>query len=175
MATMRVILTEEVPKLGAAGDVVSVKAGYGRNYLLPTGKAMLATESRVRQVEHQRRVIEEKERKRVGGLQELAKSVAGVDLTFEALAGDEGKLFGSVTNVDIAGRLAEQGFDVERRKVLLREPIKRVGEHEVTIRLHRDVQFPVQVVVVAADAPEPEPVDDFVDPDDLPSTEEDDA
>ena len=174
MATMRVILTEEVPKLGSAGDVVNVKAGYGRNYLLPMGKALIATESRLRQVEHQRRMIEEKERKRVGNLQTLAQSVAAVDLTFEALAGDEGKLFGSVTNGDIARRLAEQGFDVERRKVLLKEPIKRVGEHEVTIRLHRDVQFPVLVKVVAADAPEPEPEVDFIDTDDLPSPEEDD-
>ena len=153
MATIEVILTEDVHRLGNAGDVVKVKAGFGRNYLLPQGKAMLATASRVKQVEHQRRVIDELQKKAVAGFQELARRVVAVDLTFEMQASAEGKLFGSVTNADIAARLAAAGVEVERRKIAIPEPIKTTGEHSVTVRLHREVQTPVVVKVVASGAP----------------------
>ena len=153
MATLRVILTEEVPKLGEAGDVVTVKAGYGRNFLLPRGKAMLATDGRVRELEHQRRVIEEKERKGVASLQQLGSELGKVHMTFEVQASAEGKLFGSVTNADIAGRLKEQGFDIDRRKLGLKEPIKQLGDYEVSVRLHREVTCAVQVGVVSSGEP----------------------
>ncbi len=153
MATIEVILTEDIHRLGNAGEVVKVKAGYGRNYLLPQGKAMLATASRVKQVEHQRRVIEEIQKKAIAEYQEVARRVLAVDLTFEMQASAEGKLFGSVTNADIAARLAAGGVEVERRKIAIAEPIKTVGEHTIVVKLHREVQTPVVVKVVAVGAP----------------------
>jgi large subunit ribosomal protein L9 len=153
MATIELILTEDVHRLGNAGDVVRVKAGYGRNYLLPQGKAMLATASRVKEIEHQRRVIDELQKKAIAGFQELSRRVLAVNLTFDMQASPEGKLFGSVTNADIAARLAAGGVEVERRKIVIAEPIKTVGDHAVTIRLHREVQTPVVVKVVASGAP----------------------
>ena len=152
MATIELILTEDIHRLGNAGDVVRVKAGFGRNYLLPQGKAMLATASRVKQVEHQRRVIDELQKKAVSGFQDLARRVAAVEMTFEMQASPEGKLFGSVTNADIAARLAAGGVEIERRKIVIAEPIKTVGEHAVAVRLHREVQTPIVVKVVASGA-----------------------
>jgi large subunit ribosomal protein L9 len=152
MATIELILTEDIHRLGNAGDVVRVKAGFGRNYLLPQGKAMLATASRVKQVEHQRRVIDELQKKAIAGFQELARRVLAVDMTFEMQASPEGKLFGSVTNADIAARLASGGVEIERRKIVIAEPIKTVGEHAVAVRLHREVQTPILVKVVASGA-----------------------
>ena len=150
MATIEVILTEDIHRLGNAGDVVRVKAGFGRNYLLPQGKAMLATASRVKQVEHQRRVIDELQKKAVAGFQDLARRVSAVGMTFEMQASPEGKLFGSVTNADIAARLAAGGVEIERRKIVIAESIKSVGDHAVVVRLHREVQTPIVVKVVAA-------------------------
>ena len=150
MATIEVILTEDIHRLGNASDVVRVKAGFGRNYLLPQGKAMLATASRVKQVEHQRRVIDELQKKAVAGYQDLARRVAAVGMTFEMQASPEGKLFGSVTNADIAARLAAGGVEIERRKIVIAEPIKTVGDHPVVVRLHREVQTPIVVKVGAA-------------------------
>lgn len=153
MATIELILTEDIHRLGNAGDVVRVKAGYGRNFLLPQGKAMLATASRVKEIEHQRRVIDELQKKAIAGYQDLSRRVLAVNLTFDMQASPEGKLFGSVTNADIAARLAAGGVEIERRKIVIAEPIKTVGDHPVTIRLHREVQTPVVVKVVASGAP----------------------
>ena len=158
MATIEVILTEDIHRLGNAGDVVKVKAGFGRNYLLPQGKAMLATASRVKEVEHKRRVIEEIQKKAVAGFQQVARQLAAVDLTFPMQASPEGKLFGSVTNADIAARIAAAGIEVERRRIAIAEPIKTVGDHAVTVRLHREVQVPVVVKVVSSGEPTPEEV-----------------
>ena len=162
MATMEVILTEDIHRLGNAGDVVKVKAGFGRNYLLPQGKAMLATPSRVKQVEHQRRVIAEIQKKAVAEFKDVERRIQAVDLSFEMQASPEGKLFGSVTNADIAAKLAAAGVEIERRKIVIPEPIKSVGEHPITVRLHRVVQTPLVVKVVsggeqAADAAAAEP------------------
>ena len=156
MATIEVILTEDIHRLGNAGDVVKVKAGYGRNYLLPQGKAMLATASRVKEVEHKRRVIEDIQKKAIAGFQQTARAVAAVDLSFPMQASPEGKLFGSVTNADVAARLAAAGIDVERRKIVIPEPIKTIGEHPITIRLHREVQVAAVVKVVSSGEPAPE-------------------
>jgi large subunit ribosomal protein L9 len=160
MATMRVILTEEVANLGDAGDVVTVKAGFGRNFLLPQGKAMLATEGRVREIEHKRRLISEKEKKEVARFAGVADQLAGVDLSFSMFASPEGRLFGSVTNADIAARFAEQGIAIERRKIQLKEPIKQVGQHEIAVRLHREVIRTLQVQVVSSGAPPEEPAEE---------------
>jgi len=148
---VELILTEDVQKLGHAGEVVSVRPGYARNYLIPQGKALLATKGRMRELEHKRRVIEDKVRKEVGAHEAVARRLSETELEFQALAGEEGKLFGSVTSSDIAGRLAEQGVEVDRRRIELGEPIKQLGEYEVEIRLHREVQGRVRVKVVAAE------------------------
>src|SRR5262245_59237932 len=153
MATMRVILTEEVTNLGDAGDVVTVKAGFGRNYLLPRGKAMLATDGRVKELEHKRRVIEEKEKKEIHRFVGLGDQLAKIDLTFSMFASAEGRLFGSVTNADVAARFAEQGAAIEKRKIQIKEPIKTVGQHEISVRLHRDVIRALSVSVVSAGSP----------------------
>jgi large subunit ribosomal protein L9 len=145
-----VILTEDVAKLGTAGDVVRVKSGYGRNFLIPQGKAMLATRGRVTELGHKKRMVEERERKLVTAQQELATRLAAADITFAVQAGEEGKLFGSVTTADIVERLGEAGFEVDRRKVDLSEPIRRLGEHEVSIRLHREVVCNITVKVEEA-------------------------
>ncbi|HTO70973.1 MAG TPA: 50S ribosomal protein L9 [Myxococcota bacterium] len=155
MATMEVILTEDVHRLGNAGDVVKVKAGFGRNYLLPQGKALLATASRVKEIEHQRRVIDELQKKAIAGLRDVERRVKAVELVFEMQASPEGKLFGSVTNADIAARFAAAGVDVERRKIVIAEPIKSTGEHAITVRLHREVQTPMTVKVVSTGEPAP--------------------
>jgi large subunit ribosomal protein L9 len=153
MATIEVILTEDIHRLGNAGDVVKVKAGFGRNFLLPQGKAMLATASRVKEVEHKRRVIDEIQKKAIAGFQQVARQVAGVDLTFPMQASPEGKLFGSVTNADVAARFAAAGIEVERRRIVIPEPIKTIGDHPITVRLHREVQTPLVVKVVSSGAP----------------------
>ena len=154
--SMHVILTEDIPKLGLAGEVVKVRPGFGRNYLLPQKKAMLATPGRVKRLEHQRRVVDEKQRKDIAGQEGVARQLAAVDLSFEMQASPEGKLFGSVTNADIAARLAEAGFEIDRRKIELAEAVKQLGEHTASVRLHREVTVELQLKVVSAGVPEPE-------------------
>ena len=112
---------------------------------------MLATKGRINELEHKRRVIEEKVRKEIGSHQLVAERLSGTTLEFAVQAGEEGKLFGSVTSQDIVARLAEQGLEVDRRKVELSEPIKQVGEYDVSIRLHREVASQIHVKVVAAE------------------------
>lgn len=153
MAKMEVILTEDIHRLGNAGDVVTVKAGFGRNYLLPQGKAMLATASRVKEIEHKRRVIAEIQKRAIAEFKDVERRLLAIDLTFEMHASPEGKLFGSVTNADIAARLAAGGVDIERRKIAIPEAIKSVGDHPITVKLHREVQTPMVVKVVAGGAP----------------------
>ena len=148
---VEVILTEDISTLGHAGQVVQVRPGYARNYLIPQGKALLATKGRVRELDHKKRVIEEKIRKELTGYEAVARRLADVELEFQVLAGEEGKLFGSVTNADVAARLAEQGIELDRRKIELHEPIKQLGEYELTVRLHRDVSAPIRVKVVAGE------------------------
>jgi large subunit ribosomal protein L9 len=153
MATMEVILTEDIHRLGNAGDVVRVKAGFGRNYLLPQGKAMLATASRVKEIEHKRRMIDEIQKRAIAEFRELERRIKAIDLTFEMQASPEGKLFGSVTNADVAARFAAAGVELERRKIVFAEVIKSVGEHPITVRLHREVQTPLVVKVVSSGEP----------------------
>jgi large subunit ribosomal protein L9 len=140
-----------VLKLGDAGDLVSVKPGFARNYLLPQGKATLATAARVHEIEHQKRVIAERLAKELGDLKAVQAKLQGIELEFTAQAGEEGKLFGSVTVANLAERLAEKGLDVDRRKIVLDEPIKMVGTHTVAIRLRSDVIAEFTVTVKAAE------------------------
>ena len=151
MSLVKLILREEVRRLGAAGDVVSVKPGYARNYLLPEGKAVLATHGRVKEVEHQQRVITEKLAKEMNDLEALKVQLEALVLEFEAQAGEEGKLFGSITAQQLAAQLAEKGQSIDRRKITLDEPIRSVGEHVVGVRLRSDVIAELKVIVTAED------------------------
>jgi large subunit ribosomal protein L9 len=150
MADVRVVLREDVVNLGDAGDVVGVKAGYARNYLIPQGKALIATAAKVKQLEHEKRVIEEKLAKDLKDLKAAANRINGTVVEVSANAGEGGKLFGSVTTQQIASLLALQGVNVDRRRIQT-DPIRTVGEHKVGIRLHRELTVQVKVVVVGTE------------------------
>ena len=149
MRTVNLILQEDVPALGDAGDLVKTKVGYARNYLLPKGKAILATESKIKQLEHNKRVVEEKLAKQLKDLSALRDRLQNLALSFVAKSGEEGKLFGSVTSAHVAALLSEKGFEIDRRKIVLAEPIKEVGDHKVPIRLRGEVVAEVTVSVTA--------------------------
>jgi large subunit ribosomal protein L9 len=145
---MEIILRQAVENLGKPGDVVTVKNGYARNYLLPHGLAYEATPGNLKRIAQERDRLEAAESARVSSAQELAKRLEEVQLTFSARVGEEGKLFGSVTSADIAEQLAAQGFQVERRLIDLHEPIKALGVYRVPIRLHADVKPEIRVWVI---------------------------
>lgn len=147
MGAVKVILTEEVPKLGAAGDLVSVKPGYARNFLVPRGLASFATESSIKEVEHHKRVIAEKVAKQLKDLRAVAHKLKAMNLETKRRAGEDGKLFGSVTSANIAELIEAQGLSIDRRKIQLSEPIKETGEFTVDIKLHSEVESSVKLVV----------------------------
>ncbi len=149
MANVKVILRESVPSLGEAGDLVGVKPGFARNYLIPQGKATIASEARVRELEHHRRVVAEKLARDLKALESVRKHLESLELEVKARVGEEGKLFGSVTALQIAELLGEKGYEVDRRKIALAEPIKEAGEHVVAIRLHADLTAQVKVKVTS--------------------------
>jgi large subunit ribosomal protein L9 len=151
---MEVILREDVPDLGTTGDIVRVKPGFARNYLIPRGMAVVADRRNVRVLEHQKRLAADKRERDRRAAATVAEKLANVRLTIQARVGEEGKLFGSVTNLDIHRELTELGFDIDRRRIKLPEPIKSAGEHAVPIRLTADVDAQVQVVVEALGQPE---------------------
>jgi large subunit ribosomal protein L9 len=145
---MKVILTEEIRGLGTRGDVVTVKDGYARNFLLPKNLAREATAGNLKQIEHERRkwallANQEKE-----AAQKAADKVKGVKITIEKRVGEHGHLFGSVTANEIADALLEKGIEVDKRRIELEQPIKNIGLHDVEVRLHRDVTAKIQVEVV---------------------------
>jgi large subunit ribosomal protein L9 len=151
MPQVKLILREDVPKLGHAGEVVSVKPGYARNFLLPQGKAALASEAKVKELEHHKRLITEKVARELKDLSAARDRLEQLQLEVAAQAGEEGKLFGSVTAIQIAELIGEKGIEIDRRKIDLAEPIKEVGEHSVPIRLHREVIANVRLKVTAAE------------------------
>ncbi len=150
MGQIQVILSEDVHALGDAGEVVTVKPGFARNFLIPQGKALLATAERVNEVEHKKRVINERLAKELTDLNAVKAKLDATVLEIAAQSGDEGKLFGSVTAQNLADLLAEKGLDVDRRRIQLSEPIKTLGEHTVAIRLRSDVIAEFKVTVIAA-------------------------
>jgi large subunit ribosomal protein L9 len=145
---MDVILREEVEKLGRRGDLVKVASGYARNFLLPKRLAVPATESNKKIVEQEKQAHLRREAKEVSGAQDLAKMMSSVSVTIAQKAGENDHLFGSVTAADIANALEKQGYNVDRRKVHLDEPIKQLGDFKATVRLHREVSLEVPVHVV---------------------------
>lgn len=149
---MEVILREDVPNLGTIGDVVKVKPGFARNYLLPRGLAVVADSRNRDAMEHQKRVMAEKRERERRYNETAAQKLSALRLTIKARAGEEGRLFGSVTNIDIERTLADHGFTIERRRIRLDEPIKVVGEHSVPIHLGVGVTASITVVVEAEGA-----------------------
>ncbi len=145
---MEIILRQGVENLGKPGDVVKVKAGYARNYLLPHGLAYEATPGNLKRIQQERERLEAAENERRTAAQGYAEKLEQVSLTFSARVGEEGKLFGSVTAADIAQQLEAQGFHVEKRQVDLHEPIKALGVYRVPVRLHADVKPEVRVWVI---------------------------
>ena len=150
---LQVILREDVPNLGAIGDIVRVKPGYARNYLYPRGLAVEANQKNVAVLEHQKRIIAAKAERDRKAAEGAASKLDGVTVTVRARAGEEGRLFGSVTNLDVERLLAAKGFTVERRRILLEEPIKQLGTFPVVVQLGRNVRATVQVVVEADGEP----------------------
>ena len=151
MRHVDLILQEPVPGLGEPGDLVKVKVGYARNYLVPQGKAIVATQANVKELEHQKRVVAEKAARQLKDLEAAKDRLASVRLEVAAQAGEEGKLFGSVTAAQIGDLLKARGFEIDRRRIALSEPIKEIGEHKVTVRLHREVVAEIEVVVSASE------------------------
>ena len=147
MEKIQVILKEDVPNLGSSGELVSVKPGYGRNYLIPQGLAMAATRRNVAQMEHQRQQIQAQTAKTRKDAESVAARLHGVAVQVERQVGEGDKLFGSVTVRDIEEALAAKGHKVDRKKIALAEPIKALGEHDVTIKVARDVNATIKVVV----------------------------
>jgi large subunit ribosomal protein L9 len=144
---MDVLLSEDVDNLGQRGQVVRVRAGYGRNYLLPQGLAIKASAGNKKMLDEQRRLLAKREQREHLAAQSESEKLQGIELRFERRVGEHGILFGSVTALDIAEALKERGLPVERRRIALKEHIKEVGDFDVVIKLHRDVNPTIKVLV----------------------------
>lgn len=136
---MKIILKEDVKNLGAIGSILNVTDGYGRNYLLPRSLAVEANPKNIKKFEHEKRLILKKAEKVKTTFEELADKLSAISLSIDAQSGDEDKLFGSVTTMDIAEAIAKQGIEIDKRKIVLEEPIKRLGSYNVSVKLHPDV------------------------------------
>lgn len=147
---MKVILTKDVKDVGKSGDLVSVSAGFARNFLFPRKLASEATEKRVKEWEHLKRVAETRRKKAIVERQELLKKISGVSVTFKAQAGDNDKLFGTITTSDISKELEKHSFSIDRRDIHLEEPIKVLGSHKAMIRYSEGLEATIQVNVERA-------------------------
>ena len=145
---MQVILLENVPSLGKAGDLVKVSDGYGRNYLIPQKKALLATEKSLKVIEHQKRQVQQRMEKTKKDTEKMGQRIEVLSCTFVKTVGESGKLFGSVTSMDIENYLKENGIEVDRKKISLEEPIKNLGMFTVPIKLNSEVTANLKVWVV---------------------------
>jgi len=145
---MKVILQKDIPNLGDAGDIKEVADGYARNYLLPKKLVLLANESSKKAIEHQKKLIKFKKDKRKKASEVIAEGLNGIEITIGAQVGEEGKLFGSVTSMDIAEKIKEKGFEIDKRKIQLDAPIKQEGEFDITIKLEEGLNAVIKVSVV---------------------------
>jgi large subunit ribosomal protein L9 len=146
---VKLILREDVENLGKGGEVVDVKPGYGRNFLLPRGLAVLANPKNVRELEHQKSIASAKAAKLKASAQAVAKRLAETQVTLRRKVGEQDKLYGSVTALDVAEALSARGLDIDRRSIELGEPIKTVGKHEIPVKLHSEVVGKVRLTVEA--------------------------
>lgn len=153
MKNLKVILRQDVPELGQSGDIVTVKPGYARNFLLPRGMAFEATGANIKQLEGEKQRGEARSKQAYLEARRRAAQLENVSLTFHANAGEEGKLFGSITSADIAERLKEQNldFEIDKRDIELDEPIKSLGVSNVVVRLHTDVKPEIKIWVIKQD------------------------
>ncbi|MGH9821319.1 MAG: 50S ribosomal protein L9 [Pyrinomonadaceae bacterium] len=149
MSHTTILLREDIDSLGGRGEVVKVKAGYARNYLLPQGLATVATKGNVKQIEQERAALLRRAAVEKATAEAQREQMGEIALTFERKVGDHGTLFGSVTTMDIADALKEKGYEIDRRKIALRDAIKEIGEFKVSVKLHREVVLPLSVTVTA--------------------------
>ncbi len=158
MATTTILLREDIENLGGRGEIVKVKAGYARNYLLPRGLAIAATVGNVRQIEQEKAALLRKEAKEKSTAELQATQMGTLKLTFERKVGEHGLLYGSVTSMDITEALQAKGYEIDRKRVLMKDIIKEAGEYTVPVRLHREVviEIPVEVVPEGGAAAQPE-------------------
>jgi len=145
---MKVILKDDVKNLGDMGQIVDVSDGYARNYLVPRGLAAEANIKNIKSLEHQRKIIQEKSRKIKLSAQDFSDKISQLKLTIKAKSGEEGKLFGSVTSMDIAEQLKNEGFDIDKKKISLDEPIKRLGSYSVSVKIHPEISAQLNIEVV---------------------------
>ena len=146
---MEVVLKEDIPNLGQMGEIVRVRDGYARNYLVPRGLVVVASKKNLKALEHEKRVIAQRRERMAKEARSVSDQLSNLTLEFPVKVGEEGRLFGSVTNQDIEKALQSKGMAVERRRILLPEPIKMVGEYEVPVRLAPDVTTHVKVTVLS--------------------------
>jgi len=149
MGHTKVLLREDVDDLGARGEIVRVRAGYARNYLLPRNLAVEATAGNVKGIESERAALLKKEAKERASAEAQSQQMGSLDLEFRRKAGEQGALYGSVTSMDIAEALRERGYEIDRHRIHLREPLKRLGEYTVPVRLHREVSLDLKVRVAS--------------------------
>ncbi len=147
MATTKILLREDIENLGGRGEIVKVKAGYARNYLLPQRLATMATKGNINQIAKERESLLKKAASEKSTADAQAGQMSGISLAFERRAGEGGQLFGSVTSMDIAEALKAQGYEIDRRKIVLKDAIKEIGDYTINVKLHREVaiQIPVSV------------------------------
>jgi large subunit ribosomal protein L9 len=148
MGHTKVLLREDVDDLGARGEIVRVRAGYARNYLLPRNLAVQATAGNVKGIEQERAALLKKEAKERATAEAQSQQMGSLVLEFKRKAGEQGALYGSVTSMDVAEALHQRGYEIDRHRIHLREPLKRLGEYAVPVRLHREVTIDLQVKVV---------------------------
>ena len=155
MANTTILLREDIETLGGRGEIVKVKAGYARNYLLPKGLATLATKGNVKQIEQERAALLKKAAVERATAEAQRDQMGSIALEFVRKAGEGGTLFGSVTSMDIAQALQDKGYEIDRRRISLRDAIKETGEYTVKVKLHREVTLDVPVTVSAEGGEEP--------------------
>lgn len=171
---MKLILRADVDNLGRLGDIVTVKPGYGRNYLIPQGLAMTVTDANLKRFENERKKLEAKADSLRAAANEIAAKIAACPISIEVRVGEGDKLYGSVTSANIVAALAENGLEIDRKKIILKDPIRALGDFTIAVRLHPDVQAEIKLSVVrhgqpagtpVADKSESQPIDDHAQPD----------
>ncbi len=145
---MKVILKEDVKNLGKMGAIVNVAEGYARNYLVPKKLAVEAITENIKALEHQKKAIQEKAKKIKNSAQTLSEKISSLNLTIKAKAGEEDKLFGSITSMDIAAALKNEGIEIDKKKISLEEPIKRLGAYTVSVKVHQEIAAQLNITVV---------------------------
>ncbi len=154
MANTKILLREDIESLGGRGEIVKVKAGYARNYLLPQKLATLATKGNLNQIEKERGALLKRAAVEKSTADAQADQMRSITLKFERKAGETGQLFGSVTSMDVAEALKAQGYDIDRRKIVLKDTIKETGEYKASVKLHREVAIEIPITVTAEGAAE---------------------